>query len=370
MRCDVLIVAAFECPFQDDSLLQQALEPIIEGYEWNDLEFIFSNKTTKQNKKINFWRNFRNAKISLLKRRGLLFSLILFNILIILKSIYYKTKSKKVLIHSRGYPAALAALILSKLKISEYVFDPRGTLSEELTNEEKNKKVFKSIINILERSFLYNSILNVYVSQKMREHYEGKHRITSPFTIIYNRAGNDFILPDVKTFKEFPVLTYIGGVSKYQNLEKIIEILYHVEKIIPSAKIIIGVPSSAIQKIENMCRDFNKKPLVKTFDRESVIQILSSSHYGFLIRDSSIINLVSSPIKFGEYISCGVKVIMTNSIGDYSEMANNDVSLIVDKNSNSEDIAKLIVEDFKLYEYKKQSFYEIAQKLNIKYVSQ
>ena len=39
------------------------------------------------------------------------------------------------------------------------------------------------------------------------------------------------------------------------------------------------------------------------------------------MRESHPVNLVSSPTKFGEYLAAGVPVILTEGIGDYSEMA-------------------------------------------------
>jgi glycosyltransferase involved in cell wall biosynthesis len=43
---------------------------------------------------------------------------------------------------------------------------------------------------------------------------------------------------------------------------------------------------------------------------------------GLLLREEHPVNLVSSPTKFGEYLASGIPVILTDGIGDYSEMAN------------------------------------------------
>ena len=41
--------------------------------------------------------------------------------------------------------------------------------------------------------------------------------------------------------------------------------------------------------------------------------------YGLIIRDESITNQVSSPVKFAEYLYAGLKIIISSNIGDYSK---------------------------------------------------
>jgi glycosyltransferase involved in cell wall biosynthesis len=48
---------------------------------------------------------------------------------------------------------------------------------------------------------------------------------------------------------------------------------------------------------------------------------LAAADCGFLLRASSQVNRVASPVKFGEYLASGTPVIMSNGIGDYSELA-------------------------------------------------
>ena len=50
-----------------------------------------------------------------------------------------------------------------------------------------------------------------------------------------------------------------------------------------------------------------------------VPKYLVSADYGLLLREATITNQVASPVKFAEYIACGLKVIVSNHLGDYSE---------------------------------------------------
>ena len=44
-----------------------------------------------------------------------------------------------------------------------------------------------------------------------------------------------------------------------------------------------------------------------------------AADYGLLIRENSFTNQVASPVKFAEYLCCGLPVIISERLGDYSE---------------------------------------------------
>ena len=50
-----------------------------------------------------------------------------------------------------------------------------------------------------------------------------------------------------------------------------------------------------------------------------VPKYLLAADYGLLLREATITNQVASPVKFAEYIACGLKDIVSNHLGDYSE---------------------------------------------------
>jgi glycosyltransferase involved in cell wall biosynthesis len=51
-----------------------------------------------------------------------------------------------------------------------------------------------------------------------------------------------------------------------------------------------------------------------------VARYLAAADLGLLLRDKSIVNRVAAPVKFAEYLSCGVPVVLTEGIGDYSSL--------------------------------------------------
>ena len=47
---------------------------------------------------------------------------------------------------------------------------------------------------------------------------------------------------------------------------------------------------------------------------------LAAGDVGLLLRDASPVNRVASPVKFAEYLACGLPIILTEGVGDYSAL--------------------------------------------------
>ena len=83
---------------------------------------------------------------------------------------------------------------------------------------------------------------------------------------------------------------------------------------------------------------------------KDVYKYLSASDIGFLIRSNHILNQVSSPIKFAEYLVCGNPVIITPWVGDQSDLVNiYDLGVVIEGEKET-DISR--IEEF-IIKYKK-----------------
>ncbi|MNP50410.1 hypothetical protein D3C76_1446730 [compost metagenome] len=71
-------------------------------------------------------------------------------------------------------------------------------------------------------------------------------------------------------------------------------------------------------------------------NKDEMSTLLSRTEFGFLLRSPAPLNAVASPIKFGEYISCGVAVIISPGVGDYSELVSTtNAGKILDHSTNN-----------------------------------
>ena len=60
-----------------------------------------------------------------------------------------------------------------------------------------------------------------------------------------------------------------------------------------------------------------------------------------MYRESSVTNQVASPVKIAEYLSCGLKIIISKNLGDYSEMIEKYNLGYIIKNDNSINLEKV-----------------------------
>ena len=77
--------------------------------------------------------------------------------------------------------------------------------------------------------------------------------------------------------------------------------------------------------------------------REDVGKYLQAADLGLLIRKNSFVNDIASPIKFAEYISCGVPVFTANNQSDSTRFVKNyGIGFIANINYQKEDYRQII----------------------------
>jgi len=57
------------------------------------------------------------------------------------------------------------------------------------------------------------------------------------------------------------------------------------------------------------------------------------------------VNEISSPLKFGEYLACGVPVIMSEGVGDFSQLAHREgIGVVVPHGASVEETARCVAD--------------------------
>lgn len=124
-------------------------------------------------------------------------------------------------------------------------------------------------------------------------------------------------------------LTYQGGGSPWQGLERLSQVWAEIHALDPDVKFRVistdtrtrvlgrGLPSSAI--------DFTSAK-----DAQGVAALLSEVRLGFLYREPTLVNCVSWPMKFGEYLAAGAPVVVSDCGWDLAEIVKkHDAGLVV-----------------------------------------
>lgn len=224
-------------------------------------------------------------------------------------------------------------LLGSKAKI---IFWVQGVIAEESYLKHNSKFKFY-LLKLLEKICLYFSDAYIYVSPYMMEFYSKNKSVRNKpaliFPCISDLRHNSEIERDSNNY------CYIGGMSKWQNFEKIIQIMNLLVNSNQQANFSIATNDLSIcrDKIDHLASDQLKKviSLVSLSSKQEIEDFLSKAAYGFLIRDDIIVNNVASPIKLAEYFSCGVNVISTKGVTSYVNLIRQAGFIIDEKNIES-----------------------------------
>jgi len=233
---------------------------------------------------------------------------------------------------ARGPFAASLALSLKKIGIIKWVcFDSRGASAAEMNeyNVTDNKKIKKNIF-LIEKNAVTHSDFRMAVSHELVKYwrdafeYNIEKHVVIPCTlnshIFKNYPPPSFINKNRNEMgfsNEDIVLAYSGSSAGWQSLKLLDEFLHAQMKQNKKIKVILLLKSlPANMKI---MEEYKNRIVCKWLNEDKVPVILSCCDYGILIREKSVTNKVSSPVKFAEYLACGLKIIISGEIGDYSE---------------------------------------------------
>lgn len=257
-------------------------------------------------------------------------------------------KGKQTVICRGMFTTNMALSLKEKGIVNKVVFDARGAYKAEFS-EYLNKVVkLKDDISELERAAVHESDLRLAVSNKLvdywvREYaYKGKNHVVIPCTLEVNkkvvfteqelsdkRKGLGFEADDV-------VLVYSGSTADWQSAGSIDELMMTQLKEDPKVKVLL-LSRFDLSTFQSW-KVYPSRIVQKWLDPNEVPVHLAIADYGLLIREISVTNEVASPTKFAEYLSTGLKIIISAGIGDFpSFVAEHNAGSIYGKN----DILKL-----------------------------
>jgi hypothetical protein len=138
-------------------------------------------------------------------------------------------------------------------------------------------------------------------------------------------------------------MTYLGSGAPWQNLEQLSEIwsaLYQADHRL-RFKIVSRDPRAAILKSGLPAEAVHMQAAQGP---EEVARHLWETELGFLIRTPDIVNEVSFPTKFGEYVAAGVSIVATDVGWDFSRIVKTTgCGLLVNWKSSPQAIARDIL---------------------------
>lgn len=256
-------------------------------------------------------------------------------------------------IWARGPFACNMAISLKRQGLAgKIMFDARGAYHAEF-NEYKvaGDNSINNEIGAIEKSALKESDAQLAVSAKLVEWWQQHYNFTpAHYEVIPCTLSSDFEepLPHASELQELRsklgfsatdvVLVYSGSSAGWQSFELIDDYLFQKMTKDPNLKLIFLSPHTPPNS--KAFKTFSSRILTKWVKPSEVRNILLAADYGLLIREDSVTNQVASPVKFAEYLSCGLQVIISEQIGDFSSFVKeNDCGMFHTENKTLESIS-------------------------------
>ncbi len=202
------------------------------------------------------------------------------------------------------------------LAFSEYQLNKGGMLKSQLL------KIYeKLMIKVPDRVTTVSSVLAKWIQLNLKRTTVGV--IPSCILEYQTHEGvhdSQEMLKRINVSNNDIVILYIGGVSKWQCLDSIVEIMKRLAKREKRLKFVIATNQiSQLKCVDVRSTSTNDWLRIVNFSHRDVQHLMQFSDYGIIYREDLLMNRVSSPIKCAEYLFSGLPVICTKNIGDISD---------------------------------------------------
>ena len=254
---------------------------------------------------------------------------------------------KKSKIYIRTIDVFLRNYLQLQINKNYLIYDFRALLFAESFSRRKNYFI-AALIFMLEMitCFLANQIC--CVSKNLRtclfKFFNYKKNIYVFPCLVVNKERKKFI--PSKYLAKKTSFVYLGSVTGWQNFDEAVDVYKQFSK---NNKTSFTVITKDKKKAIKILKNKNVSGNVLSLKNSEVLIELQHYDFGFLLRENNLLNNVASPIKFLEYLNCGVIPIMNKGIGDYSNLAKvNDIAIVLDENNKLEksEISRLIEDEF------------------------
>jgi len=186
----------------------------------------------------------------------------------------------------------------------------------------------------LESLAIRKSHLKIFVSEKMKLHFSKKHETgdgnylvlpccVHPEQFLISEKRKEVLRTKKKFGKKF-VFLYLGTLSIWQWPEAMFNLFRKYHEVNPESVLYLLVPGYDHPKALALAAKYSfpgNSVFLEEIPHADVGSTIGIADAGILLREPHVVNEVSSPTKFGEYLAAGIPVILTEGIGDYSQMA-------------------------------------------------
>lgn len=226
-------------------------------------------------------------------------------------------------IMARGVMATWMALRMrDKHLVERVVFDGRGGYAAEweeyrIVDDDAIIQQFSS----LEREAVLGSDMRLAVSRALvvywadRFGYTGDQHVVIPCTLS-REFGSAIDLPKEPAQVDKVRLVYSGSAAGWQSFELLEQLLVPLLEQDPRVEVLFLTRGD--DRIAELAARFPGRVTMRWLGHNEVREVLAQQDVGILVREDTVTNRVSSPTKYAEYLACGLRVVLSENIGDLS----------------------------------------------------
>lgn len=278
-------------------------------------------------------------------------------------------RDEPVVIQARGHQAAYMALSLRKrypnLKV---IANLRGVAGPEVTQyTQKGKRLDNRLtgsaqarsLEHVEETIVRESDSIICVSHAFKDYIQTTYG-TPPdrIHVIVTAVDTEIFKFDPSTRADVRqslglgsklVLTYCGSAHEWELPHEIIRVFGVVRERCADAHLLILTTHPAEFKEVVTAAGLGEESVsILSVPHSQVPDYLMAGDAGLLIRENNLVNNVAAPTKFGEYLACGLPVLVSKGIGDTEDVVIEQDTGWVSRDLSDESVesaADLIVQD-------------------------
>ena len=257
----------------------------------------------------------------------------------VLRKIINNNLDKVNVLHCHGEAGGYLGLLARKEigRDIPLISDLRGLVSQESLLCGKEADFIRSFLfnfrayefQKIEEYVIRESDLILCVSWKFKEYLQEMYKVNPDKIAVVPSlvdSSSFFFNPEARARKRQElgierriVFVYSGSTVKWQLPEETVAFFKNIKEMISEAFLLFL--TSDVSRARKYFKGIDEGDyLLISAPYREVSAYLNAGDISILLREKNLVNRVASPIKFGEYLCCGLPIIMTPGIGDTEEI--------------------------------------------------
>ena len=236
----------------------------------------------------------------------------------VMRLLRLRLTGKLRVVHARGYVAGLMAWLVKKLTGTKFVFDMRGFWPEERVDGglwRADSRIFR-VVKGLERRFLRDADRVVVLTDRARLELR-RRGVKPPVTVVPTCVDLERFRP-VAPASAARTFVYAGSLGTVYPLDAMLAFMRRVRAREPRARLLIVARTEhdLVSRAVTAARLDPDVVTVEAVEHAAIPAVLGEASVGLAFYRPGFSRQGTCPTKVGEYLACGLPVVVTAGVGD------------------------------------------------------